>query len=109
MTSRSKFDIMMEAWGTTDLEAIDKIVMTRVYAPAPPRRTFSKLKLPYTAPSCPPLPSWTEIDHATKKNSLQHEKYGNAPICRIGDTVVKYNASHDILEVGCIKSIRIFP
>ncbi|KAH7110125.1 hypothetical protein B0J11DRAFT_599679 [Dendryphion nanum] len=78
MALRSKAQILMEEWGTLDLDRIEQVIFERLEAPAPPTETWTTLKLPYQAPSCPPLPSWAQIVDATAKHSL-HARNGLHP------------------------------
>lgn len=90
-TIRSKPQVNLEAWGTLDQAEISRMILAEEYKPHPAFETWTKMKLPYQAPSCPPLPSWLQIRQATKTDNLHHNCMGSANVCRIGDTVVKYS------------------
>jgi hypothetical protein len=99
--SRSKTEILMEAHGTTDRNEVFKMLIARMEGPTPlpPLETWSTLKLPYQAPSCPPLPTLDQLLAASKTHNLM-PKLGSHQICRIGDTAIKYCDSKNIIEVS---------
>jgi hypothetical protein len=99
--SRSKTEILMEAHGTTDRNEVFKMLIARMEGstPLPPLETWSTLKLPYQAPSCPPLPTLDQLLAASKTHNLM-PKLGSHQICRIGDTAIKYCESNNIIEVS---------
>lgn len=96
---RSEAQASMEVYGHDDVDQIFEMQMARWNSPPPFLKTYTTLKLPYQAPSCPPLPSWEQIDAATDNHPL-HVKTGLRFVCRIGDTVVKWSASSKIVEVS---------
>jgi hypothetical protein len=96
----------MEEWGTLDREERRrKNEEIRVQGRSlPPVETWCKLELPYKVPSCPPLPSFEEIeamvehpDHRMRANN------GVTPIFRLGNTVIKLSDSACILDVRCVR------
>jgi hypothetical protein len=97
----------MEEWGTLDRDEIfrkNEEIRVQGQPPLPPVETWCKLKLPYKVPSCPPLPSFEEIeamvehpDHRMRANN------GLTPIFRLGNTVIKLCTTARILEVRCFR------
>jgi hypothetical protein len=88
----------MEEWGTEAQDHISDLMTKRYFAPLPPLETWTKLKLPYKAHSCPPLPSWEQIRTATAEHRL-HLSMRNTPVCKIGNTAIKYSSAGSIVEV----------
>lgn len=95
---RSKSQILSEEYGTFDEDEISQIEQARLNAPDPPLETWTKLKLPYQAPSCPPLPSLEQLTAQTETHSL-HSSVGFHRVCRMGNTVIKYSGDASIVEV----------
>ena len=90
-TIRSKPQILMETWGTLNRSEVYRLSRAQAEKPNPAIETWAKLKIPYQAPSCPPLPSWSQIRQASKTDNLHHNSMGSENVCRIGDTVIKYS------------------
>jgi hypothetical protein len=95
---RPKAQVLMEEWGSLDSLEIFRSNHERRIQPVPPCETWAKIKLPYLAPSAPPLPSMDELTKALNTNSLR-ARNGLTDICRIGDTVVKCGGKAAILDV----------
>ncbi|KAF2648069.1 hypothetical protein K491DRAFT_738415 [Lophiostoma macrostomum CBS 122681] len=79
MEMRTKSEVLLEQWGTLDLTEIHRRIIGMRDVPFPDVKKCTKLKLPYQAPSCPPLPSWQEILAATKTHSLHMLNIGLHP------------------------------
>ncbi|KAF2650535.1 hypothetical protein K491DRAFT_608607 [Lophiostoma macrostomum CBS 122681] len=101
MALRPKSQILMEEWGTTDPMRVFKLARASINAPNPPLETWTTMKLPYLAPSFTPdmhLPSLKELREATEKHSLHFVKTGLHPVCKIGNTIVKYGGAANVVE-----------
>jgi hypothetical protein len=105
---RSKTEILIEAFGSADEDEIFELARARGEIPIPPLETWTTLKLPYQAPSCPPLPSLDELLAASVTHNLM-PKLGSYPICRIGNTVIKYCRSSNIIEVSWVQEFFFTP
>jgi hypothetical protein len=108
--ARSKAEVWKEDWKADNWEEASKKRMDRHGAPAPDAQTWTTLKphtvskphvytLYYQAPSSPPIPSRKERDDAEAKNNLGTNINLHA-ICRLGDTVIKWSASPNVVEVS---------
>ena len=99
---RSKSQILTDGWGTEDIFAIGRTLDEVSYLALPPLETWATLKLPYEAPSCPPLPSFEQILTANQTQSLR-AKNGVHLICRIGDTVIKCSMDSTVIDVSYVQ------
>lgn len=95
---RTKSQVLMETWGTDDDFSDMSRIQKHFDAPAPPIETWTKLELPYQAPSCPPLLSYEQILDGLKKHKLD-QNFGSHHLFRYGDAVVKCSTSPSIVEV----------
>jgi hypothetical protein len=96
---------MMEAWGSLDRDEIYANTYGRMEKygrnPLPPIETWCKLKLPYKVPSCPPLPSYEQIEAMVEHPDYRmRTNIGLHPIFRMGNTVIKLGDAGTI-EVRC--------
>jgi hypothetical protein len=98
MVLRSVEQVLLEEWGTVDHAKIAAIIDQRSETPYSQTGEWTTLKLPYQAPSCPPLPSWKQILHAHARHPL-NMRNGLHDVCRISNTVVKFSGNPNVVEV----------
>jgi hypothetical protein len=102
---RSKEQVIHEDWKAPDMNTAWLKKAERHSAPAPANiETWTTLNshaltIFYQAHSSPPIPSMKDIDDTPAKNRL-HTNIGLHLVCKIGDTVVKYSASPNVVEVS---------
>lgn len=113
---RSKAQVWMDEWGVTDIDSAREAKMKRRRESDPPIELWTTLKLPYQAPSSPPLLSWDELKPFSQNRRNQkplteqreagleferlHENAGMHQVYRFGDYVVKWSGNPKLIEVS---------
>jgi hypothetical protein len=103
---RSKAELFQEVFGVqTSNEAYD-LYSKQGSDAGQPLSNFTKLTLPYEAPSHPVIriPTVEEI-HVAFKNNMIGSRYDRHPVCRIGNTVVKAGSDKTMVQVRKFESI----
>jgi hypothetical protein len=106
---RTKSQILMEEFGGCDYSSMSDATIEIMCTPVPPLETWTTLKLPYQAPSCPiPLPSLQQLKEASRsaQTNLRYNN-GSTAICRIGSTVIKYCAGPKVVEVSRSRQFHV--
>jgi hypothetical protein len=86
---RSKSEILQEWYGVkTAQEALEIFNVDCMADNGIPFSQWTKLKLPYEAPSHPGIPSLEDIKKGMKENYI-NRNVGTSPVCRVGQCVVK--------------------
>jgi len=103
---RSKKQVLLEDWGTSDQNEAEMKRSNTHLTPVPAFETWTTFKptfkphgltVFYHAHSSPPIPSTAEIYDANEKDSIRG-KLGNHAVCRLGDAVVKYSCDPNVLS-----------
>lgn len=96
---RPKEEIYLQHFGVKSSDEVDKIFPKGMAeGSALPWSSYTKMTLPYEAPSHPAIPTMSDIEQAMKRNRINH-RFGNFPVCRIGEVVVKMGWEEAILHV----------
>lgn len=106
MGSRSTSEILKETFGTDDRDDIYEMLKPQLEERFPPLHLYTKLELPYKAPSCPPIPSFEETQKAFIQNRLTRRN-GLCPVCRVGACAIKYSTDPVILQVCRLRALLL--
>lgn len=99
-TIRSRAEIFQEHFNVQTYEEAFRVRFTsKRPGPPGPISSYTKLTLPYEAPSHPGIPSLEEIAIGMETNKIgEHTAYRD--VCRVGNTVVKVGWDAAIIQVS---------
>jgi hypothetical protein len=98
-----KAEVRQRHYGVKDIQMAYKMFCEDSYRdpdlqPLVPLSSFTKMSLPYEAPSHPELPTMNQIEEALKNKRISDATNSTFPVCRIGNVVIKVGYDEMILQ-----------